>query len=638
MKIDIKNIKPNPINDDIYSSTDLSDLVESIKENGQLEQIVINKKNEIISGHRRYYSHKQLGLKEIDCVVQEFENDIIALIEFNRSRTKSVQDILNESRFLEKEYKRKIGRGKRTDREGQGRMSTLVEVSKRVGIGTTQLKKIKSISNYEPDLLQRIDNNELSIHEAYERVREKHMKKNESTKSNFGNLFRNLLNKEEPEFKDVIDTLLTTYPYSLKLQKMGTQLKDKSVPMLEDKRTELIDNLEFLKKLPAKQEVVYKKMKEIERSRFNRGDVERTKYNIGESYVHYSDEFQRTIKWIEDLNPVLEVIDLPQSEGYKEFNILRTNIHTLEWNPNPGRILKFIVRDGNKHPKQVGHYWRSLGVITCGSDFSTLGVRDEFIGWNNSHKYDKHKLNHTSVVSSIVPVQPFGFNFLGGKLLANLSTSEKVRNLWKEKYGDVLVGNTTTSLYGDYSMYNSIPRWKKLGHSQGEILIKPDYEIYNYWKDFVKDNYPDYYQEAISQSSPKQNVINLIFKILGISKSRYKNEFNRGVYFSSFYKNTKEFLTDKIKEEELVLNDKFKSDDIFLNWWKEKAIKRYTRLYKDKKLQKDILWYGNMKKEDVKRYLASQGVDMWMEVNRNQGYEHQLTPEEQQKLYKKFSK
>ena len=45
-----------------------------------------------------------------------------------------------------------------------------------------------------------------------------------------------------------------------------------------------------------------------------------------------------------------------------------------------------------------------------------------------------------------------------------------------------------------------------------------------------------------------------------------------------------------------------------------------------------------MKKEDVKRYLASQGVDMWMEVNRNQGYEHQLTPEEQQKLYKKFSK
>ncbi len=217
MKFDIKHIKPNPINDDIYTSTDLSDLVQSIKDNGQLEKVVINKKNVIISGHRRYYAHKQLEMKEIDCVVQEFENDVIALIEFNRSRTKSVQDILNESRFLEKEYKRRIGQGKRTDIVSKGRMSTEIEVAKQVGIGTTNLKKIKSISNYEPELLHRIDTNELTINQAYQMVRDKHMTSKKSSKSMFSSKFKHLLSSENPPLEEIQSILKSTESSKLKI-------------------------------------------------------------------------------------------------------------------------------------------------------------------------------------------------------------------------------------------------------------------------------------------------------------------------------------------------------------------------------------------------------------------------------------
>jgi len=213
MKIDLKDIKPNPINDDIYSSTDLTDLVQSIKDNGQLESIVINKKNVIVSGHRRYYAHKQLGLKQIDCVVSEFDNDIIALIEFNRSRVKSVQDILNESRFLEKEYKKRIGQGKRTDYKGQGKMSTIVEVSKQVGIGATNLKKVKSINNYEPELLSKIDSKELSIDKAYQIVRDKYILTDEPQKQEDTleeDLF-NVLDKHKPKNKEVMKILSKYY-------------------------------------------------------------------------------------------------------------------------------------------------------------------------------------------------------------------------------------------------------------------------------------------------------------------------------------------------------------------------------------------------------------------------------------------
>ena len=590
MKIDLKDIKPNPINDDIYSSTDLTDLVQSIKDNGQLEKIVVNKKNVIVSGHRRYYAHKQLGLKQIDCVVSEFDNDIIALIEFNRSRVKSVQDILNESRFLEKEYKRRIGQGKRTDYKGQGKMSTIVEVSKQVGIGATNLKKVKSINNYEPELLSKIDSKELSIDKAYQIVRDKHMKTKKSSKSKFNQLFRNLLNKEQPELDEIQSVLKTTYPYSLQLQ---VNIDSK----LEGKRIELVDNLEMLKSLDSKQEVVYRKLKEIEQHNFNPFSVQHAKDNIYR-FTDLDDK-KKTISDIEKLEPTLELVE-DNKNRLDTFNILRTMIHTLEWNANPGRLLKFIVKD-----KVTEKY---LGIITCGSDFTTLGVRDDFIGWSDLHKYEMGKLNNTSVVSSIVPVQPFGYNFLGGKLLACISTSSYIRKCWKQRYNDILIGNTTTSLYGDYSMYNSIPLWKKLGHSKGDILIKPDEKIYSFWCDFLKKHYKEEYKLAQSKTSPKQNVLDLIYRIVGIKQSKYKNEFNRGVYFSSFYNNTKEFLTDKIAEKDLELNDKFKSDDWYLDWWKVKAIKRYSKLHSDGKLNHDILWYEDINFDDVKKYLIAKGI------------------------------
>ena len=106
---ELTHIKPNVVNDEIYSQTDLSDLVLSLETHGQLEPIVVNQDFTIISGHRRYFSMMQLGWTECDIRVSNLENDIVALIEFNRSRIKSVNDILNESRILERELKKEIG-------------------------------------------------------------------------------------------------------------------------------------------------------------------------------------------------------------------------------------------------------------------------------------------------------------------------------------------------------------------------------------------------------------------------------------------------------------------------------------------------------------------------------------------------
>ena len=332
MKLKLSELKPNTINDEIYSVTDLSDLVNSIKQNGQLEPISINKNKTIISGHRRYYSMKQLGFTECDVVIKKYENEIIGLVEHNRTRVKSVQDILNESRILEKEYKKIIGRGKRNDLVNVSRTKSIIEVSKKIGIGTSKVKQLKTISNYEPGLLSKIDSSELSVNGAYQLVKDKHMvskQKTQNSEETFKNKFSQLLKKYNPEIETIKNVVSKTYPYSINHR---VEINHKLKPDLERKRIELIEHLDFLKSLSAQQEVLYKKQKEIEKCNFDELKVE-----VLRDFLWMPsdlDNKEQTIKEIEHLEPSVEIVD---KDSLSTFNILRVMIHSLEWQPNPGR-------------------------------------------------------------------------------------------------------------------------------------------------------------------------------------------------------------------------------------------------------------------------------------------------------------
>jgi hypothetical protein len=601
MKLKLSDLKPNPINDAIYSSSDLTDLQNSLKYNGQLEPIVLNKKNVIISGHRRYYSMKFLGWEECDVRITEYKNDILALIQHNQHRVKSVQDILNESKWLEKEYKKTIGQGKRNDIHNEKKKhKTIVEIANKIGIGATKLKQIKSINNYEPELLNDIDSGKLSINKAYDLVREKYISNGEqkSDKDVFQSKFSKLLDDYKPSMKDIDDVLKKKHPYNFqRIKGVGTDHK------LDDKREEFIEHMDFLKSMNVNQELLYKKQKEIQSHKFNPKLLRECQDRLWMS-SNLSDK-ETTISEIEQLEPVLEIIDKGDNE---RFNILRINIHSMSYDVNPGRHLKVIVKD-----KSSGKY---LGVITLGSDFTTLARRDEYIGWSKENKYDHHKLNNTSVANSIVPVQPFGYNFLGGKLIACLTTLPTIRNEWKKRYGDLLVGNTTTSLFGHFSIYNSIPIWKKLGLSKGSVLLKPDDEQFQFWTSIMKEHYVDEYKDAQQKgkgigikTSPKQSTLRLIYNKLGIREKDYQNEFNRGVYFSLMYKNGKEFLRNEIDEQDLVADERCEYDWI-MNWWKEKAIRRYLKLHSENNISVNSYWFDNMTKEDVNQYLSSGGVSI----------------------------
>jgi len=251
-------------------------------------------------------------------------------------------------------------------------------------------------------------------------------------------------------------------------------------------------------------------------------------------------------------------------------------------------------------------------LISLGSDVTSIKVRDDYIGWKKENKFEQHKLNHTAIASTIVCVQPLGFNMLGGKLIAALSTCSDVRNQWKNDYDDMLVGLTTTSLYGAHSQYNGIPHWKTLGESAGKIMIKPDDSVYLVWNKWLKENHPEEHEKAVTATGPKQNVINRIFRHLGIKGKEYEHGFKRGVYFANMYENGLEFLRGEIDDSELVMKKKFGNDyEYIVNWWKKKAIKRYTKLFEEKRIKPEVLFYGDvvdMSWEETKeKYLGEVG-------------------------------
>ena len=356
-------------------------------------------------------------------------------------------------------------------------------------------------------------------------------------------------------------------------------------------KQKLVENLDFLKSMSVEEQTFYKKWIEVQDLNNYSSRASQVKAKIWTPTDIHNESL--TIKEIQDLNPTVVHVNNKILEN--DWLMLRTFVHTMEFAQTPGRFVKFLITDGNLDNP------RYLGVISMSSDVITITDRDKYIGWTPDDKLKKKRLAHSAIGSCIMSTQPFGYNFLGGKLIAALVTAETVRNAWQALYDQLLVGITTTSLYGSYSMYNSLKWWHKCGASAGKMSIKPDDVIYKVWHDWIKTNKADKYQKAMTQregvSGPvtgaKARVISMIFSELGIKQSTYVHGFERGTYYACPYKNTKDFLCSKIDESKLILNPLYTQKAI-LEWWKAKAIARYQTLKAENRLKGDILYYNQM--------------------------------------------
>jgi hypothetical protein len=358
--------------------------------------------------------------------------------------------------------------------------------------------------------------------------------------------------------------------------------------------------MDMLKTMSVQEQTLYKKWQE-----FNKSDKLRSKADKLDQVqqqmwtpTDLSDK-EKTIQEIQDLEPIVE-----HTTDNETWTLLRQGISSMEFVANPGRNQKYFVKD-----KKTNKY---LGVICMGSDVVSIKVRDAFLGWTKENKLDDAKLQHTAIGTSIIATQPLGYNFLGGKLVSALVTCSTIRNKWKEAYDQTLAGITTTALYGVHSQYNGIPHWKTLGETAGQINLKPDDSIYLVWNQWLKENHPEEHHKAVNATGPKNNVINRIFKHLGMKAKDYQHGFKRGVYFADLYENGKEFFRSNIDEKDLIMKEKYQLDyDRIINWWKPKAIRRYEKLHSENRLKPEQLFYSDIMdmswEETKQKYLGEVG-------------------------------
>ena len=304
------------------------------------------------------------------------------------------------------------------------------------------------------------------------------------------------------------------------------------------------------------------------------------------------EEMEFEIRFIGDRFPN----SLPQ-DHYKNL-LAAVSSHNNESNI-PGRELRWMVYE--KRTQKI------VGFIRFGSPTINSKPRNLWLG----QPANLSLLNrHTAMGFVIVPSQPFGYNFLGGKLLALLCVSHFARETLNKVFEKDIALFETTSLYGSTtsaSQYDGLkPFFRYKGLTESKFLPLLHDRVFHKLHDhftLLNNNTPLTDNKASSKKMKRQS------KMIASIKKSLKDQdklqhFNSVIemafgltqkkrfYISDYgYGNVREVIRGD--QDKLVRGqnwDKFYLDNI-ISWWKRKATKRYETLKRDGRFRDKVeLW------------------------------------------------
>ena len=203
IELSTTDLKPHPMNAVIYGDEDADpELVESIRQNEQLEPLVINKNYVIISGHRRWMALKTLN-KPAKCLVMDFKDELDereAIVEFNRQREKVPSQIYNEVKTLYNVYSQRANQRQLSGLKHQEivqlnsaeRGDARDNLARAVGIKRDKLEKIIDICEKAESgddvairTLRKLDSGEVTVYGAYTQVRINEISKLDTPQSKY---------------------------------------------------------------------------------------------------------------------------------------------------------------------------------------------------------------------------------------------------------------------------------------------------------------------------------------------------------------------------------------------------------------------------------------------------------------------
>ena len=297
----------------------------------------------------------------------------------------------------------------------------------------------------------------------------------------------------------------------------------------------------------------------------------------------------------------------------KTFDTLLEMTASFSPDENPGKTAKYIVKETNTNTV--------VGFIRFGSPLINSKPRNDYLG----DVPDLDIFNKRAIMGfNIVPTQPFGFNYLGGKLMAAICCSSDIRRQLNKKYDTEFCLFETTSLYGNIkgcSMYDGMrPYLRYRGDTQSKFLLTLGEEIYPELKAWFteKNDGEELIRKGVSSRKLKMQT-----KMVGIIKASLKKHDEKAYslfmnkiqtagevttqkrfYMSEYgFSNTKNVLLGKEKVLTKAENyDRFELENI-IKWWKKNATKRYNNVVADGRVRKELeIWnQDTMNKIDIIR-------------------------------------
>ncbi len=297
-----------------------------------------------------------------------------------------------------------------------------------------------------------------------------------------------------------------------------------------------------------------------------------------------------------DMN--FEVVEIDNETWTNLLNITSSHVNI----PPVGRNVKLAVRETN-----TGKY---VGFIRLGSPVINCKPRNDMLGqvFTQQPEWGKRFNNSAMMGFVIVPAQPFGYNYLGGKLLAAICTSHEVREIVNAKYGMNLCLFETTSLYGSsktVSQYDGMkPYIRYKGLTDSDFLPMMHGKPYSDLRDFVQDKVGPLVEEDASSKKLK-----ISMKIISLTKAALKGTPEGDTFIATIEKakglteQKRYYISDygfsnmidyvNCKTDVLIPGENYEKHSLvnLIEWWRKKACNRYETLYNDNRLKTELeIW------------------------------------------------
>jgi len=304
----------------------------------------------------------------------------------------------------------------------------------------------------------------------------------------------------------------------------------------------------------------------------------------------------------------LDVVEIPGSQWETLLSITSSHINIAP----VGKNIKLAVLE-----KNTGKY---VGFIRLGSPLINCKPRNEMLGQVFTQTIENAKIfNKTTLMGFvIVPSQPFGYNYLGGKLLAAICCSHAVREICNKKYDMNLCLFETTSLYGSsksVSQYDGMkPYIRFKGLTDSDFLPMMNGKPFEDLKNFMEEKIG-----KIVDDNASSRKLKISQRIIALTKQALKGSVE-GEHFNKIIENAKSLTEQKRyyisdygfenyidvvngKTDNLIKGqnyDKFELENI-IEWWKRKATNRYETLKSEGRLRTELEVWTSGKDIDIIR-------------------------------------